>query len=53
MAAGRGVGLVLLVIVPGLVVGSRFLALAFGISLKVNLVGIVGIVIAALTLRKF
>lgn len=87
MAAGRGVGLVLLVIVAGLVVGSllgellgsllpagraqdliakgpvigltppanldlRFLALTFGLSLKVNLVGIVGIVIAALTLRK-
>ena len=31
----------------------RFLALTFGLSLKVNLVGIVGIVIAALTLRKF
>ena len=30
----------------------RFLALTFGLSLKVNLVGIVGIVIAALTLRK-
>jgi len=85
--AGRGVGLVVLVIVAGLVVGSllgellgslipsglaydllskgptigltppasvdlRFLALTFGLSLKVNLVGIVGIVIAALTLRK-
>jgi uncharacterized protein DUF4321 len=87
VATGRGVGLVLLVIVAGLVVGSllgellggllpagraqdliakgpvigltppanldlRFLALTFGLSLKVNLVGIVGIVIAALTLRK-
>ena len=87
MASQRGVGLVLLVIVAGLVVGSllgeilggllpsglaqdliakgptigltppasldlRFLALTFGFSLKVNLVGIVGIVIAALTLRK-
>lgn len=87
MAAQRGVGLLLLVIVAGLVVGSllgellgsllpaglaqdliakgptiglappasldlRFLALTFGLSLKVNLVGIVGIVIAALTLRK-
>ena len=30
----------------------RFLALTFGLTLKVNLVGIVGIVIAALTLRK-
>ena len=87
MAAGRGVGLVVLVIVAGLVVGSllgellgslipsgvghdllskgptigltppvsldlRFLALTFGLSLKVNLVGIVGIVIAAVTLRR-
>lgn len=87
MASGRGVGLVILVIVAGLVVGSllgellgsllpagraqdllakgptiglsppvnldlRFLALTFGLSLKVNLVGVVGIVIAALTLRK-
>ncbi|TMQ15496.1 MAG: DUF4321 domain-containing protein [Candidatus Rokuibacteriota bacterium] len=87
MASGRGVGLVVLVIVAGLVVGSllgellgsllptghaqdliakgptigltppvnldlRFLALTFGLSLKVNLVGVVGIVIAALTLRK-
>ena len=87
MAAGRGVGLVVLVIIAGLVVGSllgellgtlvpsglahdliskgpiigltppasldlRFLALTFGLSLKVNLVGIVGIVIAAVTLRK-
>ena len=88
MAAGRSVGLVVLVIVAGLVVGSligellgslipsgvahdliskgptigltppasldlRFLALTFGLSLKVNLVGIVGIIIAAFTLRKF
>ena len=30
----------------------RFLVLTFGLSLKVNLVGIVGIVVAALTLRK-
>lgn len=87
MAAGRGVGLVVLVVIAGLVVGSllgellgslfpsglahdllskgptvglnppasvdlRFLALTFGLSLKVNLVGIVGIVIAAVTLRK-
>ena len=87
MAAQRGVGLVLLVVVAGLVVGSllgellggllpsgwaqdliakgptiglnppatldlRFLALTFGLSLKVNLVGVIGIVIAALTLRR-
>jgi hypothetical protein len=87
LATGRGVGLVVLVIIAGLVVGSllgellgtlfpsglahdliskgptigltppasvdlRFLAVTFGLSLRVNLVGIVGIVIAALTLRK-
>ena len=87
MAAQRGVGLILLVVVAGLVVGSllgellggllpsgfsqdlltrgptigltppvtldlRFLALAFGVTLKVNLVGVIGIVIAALTLRR-
>ena len=87
MAAQRGVGLVLLVIVAGLVVGSllgelfgsllptglaqdlltrgptiglttpatldlRFLALTFGLAFKVNLVGVVGIVLAALALRR-
>ena len=87
MAAHRGLGLVLLVVLAGLVVGSllgellggllpsgriqdifthgptiglttpatldlRFLALTFGLALKVNLVGVVGIVIAALTLRR-
>jgi hypothetical protein len=87
MAAGRGVGLVVLVVIAGLVVGSllgellgslipsgvahdllskgptigltppasvdlRFLALTFGLSLKVNLVGILGIALAAVTLRK-
>lgn len=87
MAAQRGVGLMLLVIVAGLVVGSllgellggllpdglaqdiiargptigltppatldlRFLAITFGVALKVNLVGVVGIVIAALALRR-
>ena len=87
MAAQRGIGLILLVVVAGLVVGSllgeilgtvlpagrvqdlitrgptiglnppatldlRFLALTFGLSLKVNLVGVVGIVSAALTLRR-
>lgn len=30
----------------------RFLALTFGLSLKVNLVGVIGIVIAAFALRK-
>ena len=87
MAAQRGVGVVVLVVVAGLAVGSllgellggllppgriqdlltqgptigltspavldlRFLALTFGLVLKVNLVGVVGIVIAALALRR-
>lgn len=87
MAAQRGIGLVLLVIVAGLVVGSligellgslvpagwgqdlltrgptigltspatldlRFLAVTFGLVFKVNVVGVLGIVIAALTLRR-
>ena len=30
----------------------RFLALTFGFTIKVNLVGIIGIVIAALTFRR-
>ena len=87
MAAGRGIGLILLVVVAGLVVGSllgellgslfpagsihdlivrgpsigltppatldlRLLTITFGLSLKVNLVGVIGIVIAAFTLRR-
>ena len=87
MAARRGVGLVLLIVVAGLVIGSllgelaggflpsgwahdlvtrgptigltspatldlRFLSLTFGLVFKVNLVGVLGIVIAALTLRR-
>src|SRR5437773_6858429 len=87
MAAGRGIGLILLVVVAGLVVGSllgellgslfpagsihdlivrgpsigltppatldlRLLAITFGPSLKANLVGVIGIVIAAFTLRR-
>lgn len=87
MASGRGLGLILLVVVGGLVVGSllgellgdlfpagrvhdlivrgptigltppatldlRFLAITFGLSLKVNLVGVIGILIAAFTLRR-
>ncbi|PYN57659.1 MAG: DUF4321 domain-containing protein [Candidatus Rokuibacteriota bacterium] len=87
MAGQRGVMLILLVVLAGLVVGSllgelvgsllpagrihdlltrgptigltppatldlRFLAITFGLGLKVNLVGVVGIVIAAVTLRK-
>jgi hypothetical protein len=87
MAGQRGVLLILLVVVAGLVVGSllgelfgsllpsgriqdlftrgptigltppatldlHFLAITFGLGLKVNLVGVVGIVIAAVTLRR-
>jgi len=87
VASRRGVGLLLLVVVAGLIVGSllgeilgsllphglaqdliskgpvigltppasldlRFLALTFGLSFKVNLVGVVGIVLAAFTLRR-
>ena len=87
MAAQRGIGLILLVVIAGLVVGSllgeilgsllpagraqdlitrgptiglappatldlRFLAMTFGLSLQVNLVGVVGIVLAAVTLRR-
>jgi Domain of unknown function (DUF4321) len=87
MAAQRGIGLIFLVVVAGLVVGSllgkilgsllpagwaqdligrgptvgltppvtvdlRFLAMTFGLSLKVNVMGVAGIVLAALTLRR-
>ena len=86
-AAQRGVGLVALIVVAGLAVGSllgelagsilpsgwaqdvltrgptigltqplsldlRFLSVTFGVALKVNVAGVLGIVIAALTLRK-
>ena len=37
---------------PPATLDLRFLAVTFGLSLKVNLVGVVGIVIAALTLRR-
>ena len=85
--ARRGVGLVLLVVVAGLAIGSllgellggllpagfaqdlftrgptiglkdpatldlRFLSVTFGLLLKVNVAGVLGIVIAALTLRR-
>ena len=85
--AQRGVGLVLLVVLAGLVVGSllgellggllpsgwiqdlltrgptiglkspatldlRFLAVTFGLVFKVNLVGVLGIVLAAVALRR-
>lgn len=87
MAAQRGVGLVLLVIVAGLVIGSllgellgallptgwgqnlltagptigltspatldlRLLSLTFGLVFKVNVVGVVGIVLAALVVGR-
>ena len=87
MAAQRGIGLIFLVVVAGLVVGSllveilgsllpagwaqdlisrgptigltppvtvdlRFLAMTFGLSLKINLMGVLGIVLAAVTLRR-
>lgn len=87
MAAQRGVGVVLTVVVAGLVMGSllgelvggllpagwvqdlftngptigltspavldlRFIALTFGLVFKINLVGVVGIVIAAFALRR-
>jgi uncharacterized protein DUF4321 len=87
MAAQRRIGLIFLVVVAGLVVGSllgeilgsllpagrtqdlisrgptigltppvtvdlRFLAMTFGLSLKVNLMGVAGIVLAGLTLRR-
>lgn len=87
MGAQRGVGLVLLVVVAGLAIGSllgellggllpaglaqdlftrgptiglttpatldlRFLSVTFGLILKVNVVGILGILIAALALRR-
>ena len=89
MAAQRGIGLVILVVLAGLVVGSllgelvgsllpagnarelltltrgpmiglmppatvdlRFLAMTFGLSVKVNLVGVIGVVLATLALRR-
>lgn len=86
MTTQRGLGLVLLVVVAGLVVGSllgellghlasgwlrdaltrgptigltppatldlRLLSLTLGFALKVNLVGVLGIIISVLTLRR-
>ena len=87
MPASRGIGLLVLVVIAGLVIGSllgelvgsflpsgrvqdlfmrgptigltspvtldlRFLSFTFGLALKVNLVGVLGIVLAALTLRR-
>lgn len=37
---------------PPATLDLRFLSLTFGVALKVNLVGVVGIVIAALALRR-
>ncbi|MBM4441322.1 MAG: DUF4321 domain-containing protein [Candidatus Rokubacteria bacterium] len=86
-AASRGLGLVVLIVLVGLVVGSllgelvasllpsgivhdlltkgpqigvappatldlRFVALTFGMLLKVNVVGILGVVLAAFALRR-
>ncbi|HYE93580.1 MAG TPA: DUF4321 domain-containing protein [Terriglobales bacterium] len=87
MAASRGLGLIVLIVLAGLVVGSllgelvasllpsgivhdlltkgpqigvappatldlRFVALTFGMLLKVNVVGILGVVLAAFALRR-
>ncbi len=86
MPAQRGLGLVLLIVIAGLVVGSllgellgnlttgwlqelltkgptigltppvtldlRLIALTFGVAFKVNVVGVLGIVISALTLKR-
>jgi hypothetical protein len=86
VASQRGIGVILLVVIAGLVVGSllgellgdvssgwirdlvtkgpsigltspatldlRFLALTFGLVFKVNVVGVLGIVIAAVALRR-
>jgi hypothetical protein len=87
VAASRGVGLVLLIVIAGLVIGSllgelvasllptgvvhdlltrgpqiglappatldlRFIAVTFGLMLKVNVVGVFGVVLAALALRR-
>ena len=86
-SASRGLGLIILIVVAGLVVGSllgelvasvlpagtiqdlltrgpqigltppatidlRFVALTFGMMLKVNVVGILGVVLAAFALRR-
>ena len=87
MASQRGAGLVLLVLVAGLAIGSlfgeliggilpsgwpselltrgptiglrepatidlQFLSFTFGLALKVNVVGVLGILVAVLTLRR-
>jgi hypothetical protein len=87
VAARRSLGLMVLIVVAGLVVGSllgelvasllptglihdlltrgpqigltppatvdlRFIALTFGMMLKVNVVGVLGVILAALALRR-
>lgn len=87
MAASRGLGLIVVIVLAGLVVGSllgelvasllpsgtihdlltrgpqiglhppatldlRFVAVTFGVMLKVNVVGIVGVILAAFALRR-
>ena len=87
MAAGRGLGLAVLVIVAGLIIGSwlgevmgaflppgllqevltrgptigltspatldlRFIVVTFGLTIRVNAAGAIGVVIAALALRR-
>jgi len=87
MAAQRGIGLIILVVLAGLVVGSllgellggllpagsarelltrgpmiglmppatvdlRFLAMTFGLSVKINLVAVAGVVVATIALRR-
>ena len=87
MAASRGLGLIVLIVVAGLVIGSllgelaasllpsglvrdvltrgpqigvsppatvdlRFVALTFGMMLKINVVGLIGVVLAAFALRR-
>ena len=87
MAASRGFGLLLMILLAGLVIGSllgdlvasllpsgiirdvltrgpqigltppatldlRFAAITFGMMLKVNLVGVLGVVIAAVAMRR-
>jgi hypothetical protein len=58
VAAQRGIGVVIGSLL-GELLGSlssgwvqEFLALTFGLVFKVNVVGVIGIVIAALTLRR-
>ncbi|HEY7266855.1 MAG TPA: DUF4321 domain-containing protein [Solirubrobacterales bacterium] len=38
---------------PPVTVDLRFLAMTFGLTMKINLVGVAGVVLAALTLRRF